>query len=266
MNKLALKRLLIRTPLEGPAKALQHRLSLRHWRKSPELLPLFFEDVMLDRAVERLVRPDSNCVDVGCHLGSMLSLLTRTAPDGKKIAFEPTPQSAAWLRKRFGDVDLREVAVAEEPGETTFHISTDVPGYSSLGASSAQGATEEVQVRVSTLDAELLDGDPIDFLKLDVEGAELAALRGGAAFFAKHRPKVQFECSTSTCEAFGYTPVDLFDLFTGEMDYAVLSLQGALTAELPTLPREVYAHMHTYPWGGFNYVALPNERLDELRA
>lgn len=265
IDKLYLKHLLVRTPLERPAKAIQQRLSLRAFAKNPELLPLGFEDAMLDAAVTRLVGPESHCVDIGCHLGSMLSLFCRLAPRGRKYAFEPSPKSAARLRRKFPDVDLRELALSDAPGRMSFHVSRDSPGHSSLGQTSEQGRTTEVEVEVSTLDRELLDEEKIDFVKLDVEGAELNVLRGGAAFLGRHRPRIQFECTRNICKPFGYDPLDLFHHFTDELGYEVFDLPGALTRELPELSPPVFDHMQTYPFGAFNYVALPAEVAAELR-
>ena len=90
-------------------------------------------------------------------------------------AFEPDPGSAArfcaWLqtcpeRER---IHLHPVALGSRPGSVTFQ------GTGALNASACQGGGTAVPCR--TLDA-LLAEDPPDFIKMDIEGAELEALRG----------------------------------------------------------------------------------------
>lgn len=261
MNKLYLKSLMIRSPFEQIIRRGRWRSEVKAWQHAPELLHLALEDTKLDAAVTRFVRPDSACLDIGCHLGSMLSLFCRLAPGNRHHAFEPIPQSAQRLRKKFPEVAIHEAALSETSGRASFRVSKSVPGHSSLQDSGEQGQTETIDVKVSTLDEEMKDAGKVDVIKLDVEGAELAVLKGGAQVIQESRPVIQFECSRTTCVAFDYEPLDLFDQFAS-MDYAVLSLSGAITKELPTLPREVFGWMHTYPWYGFNYVAVPQERRE----
>jgi FkbM family methyltransferase len=96
-------------------------------------------------------------------------------------AFEPDPGSAArfqaWLdgsphRER---VRLHRVALGSEPGSLRF------PG---TGALDAAGGAEGVEVPLRTLDQELA-GEPPDFIKMDIEGAELDALRGAAGLLRR---------------------------------------------------------------------------------
>ena len=53
-------------------------------------------------------------MDIGCHIGSMLSTILRLAPRGQHWAFEPTPSKAAWLRAKFPEVEVREMALTED--------------------------------------------------------------------------------------------------------------------------------------------------------
>lgn len=53
--------------------------------------------------------------------------------------------------------------------------------------------TEGIPVKVTTLDELLKDRERIDFIKIDIEGMEYEALRGGAKILAKHQPALIYE-------------------------------------------------------------------------
>src|SRR4029077_771836 len=116
MLPLYWKHLLVRTPLEGLAKAVQHKLAGLKVLRHPGLREVYLEDGRIDRVLKALVRPDSNCIDVGAHLGSTLRALVRLPPKGKHWAFEPLPQKAEWLRKKFPDVAVRQLALSDAAG------------------------------------------------------------------------------------------------------------------------------------------------------
>jgi FkbM family methyltransferase len=110
------------------------------------------------------------------------------------INVEPEPHLADELdRERPGDLNLR-VAVGAEPGKTVLHVVEGQWGRATVDIALARQYSEDwavrdVEVRVVTL-AQLLDEHPgdVDFLKIDVEGAERAVIEG--ADWSRHRPRV----------------------------------------------------------------------------
>jgi FkbM family methyltransferase len=185
---------MIRTPLERPARALRataERLAvLRH----PELRSLYNEERCLDAAMERCLSPGSNCIDVGAHIGSTLSTMVRLAPRGRHLAFEPIQEKALWLARKFPEVDVRAVALSDSVGPVEFIEDLSRPGFSGLRpAAGRRQRTRRHQVEAWTLDRALPPGYLPDFVKLDVEGEELAVLRGGRETFLRARPMLLFE-------------------------------------------------------------------------
>src|ERR1700694_2347748 len=75
---------------------------------------------------------DANCVDVGAHAGVVLDQFVRLAPDGHHIAFEPIPGYADRLRDRFSMVDVRQMAVSERQGRSSFVHAISHPWLSGL--------------------------------------------------------------------------------------------------------------------------------------
>lgn len=120
--------------------------------------------------------------DVGAHIGFYSLLAARDAPSAVVYAFEPDPYNAAALRvnvarARATAVKVVERAVSDEVGRATFRQSEATIGSSLVGE--PFGPSREIHVETTTLDDELGDlaGRRL-LLKIDVEGAERAALRG----------------------------------------------------------------------------------------
>ena len=131
-------------------------------------------------------------VDVGCHIGSFLSTVCGIAPRGQHVAVEASPTKAQWLKKRFPHVDVFACAAGETKGDAKFLEDADRPGFSHIVEDSE--ASVGVDVPMRTLN-DMLAGRPrIDLIKLDIEGYEVAALRGADKIIGQHRPLILFEC------------------------------------------------------------------------
>lgn len=256
MLKLFAKQLVVGTPLGRVGKRLRWLADGPSRHRHPELWDLYLEERRTTVALAALVRPDSVCIDVGAHIGSILAEFGRLAPNARHVAFEPAPHKARWLARRFRSVRVIEAAVSDEPGTAPFYDDVRRPGFSGLRSPVDRTKIRRYQVRVVTLDHELADLDRIDLIKIDVEGAELHALRGGDATLVRHRPAVLFECGPSAqLQQFGHKRVDLFDFFS-ERSYDVYSMIDFVYGRHP-MTRESFDKAGTYPYRGFNYVALP---------
>lgn len=249
-----IKSRLVGTAAEEPLKGLRTAWELRKLVTHPELHAIYVEDLVIARVLRKLLRPDSCCVDVGCHLGSTLSKLLRLAPEGRHVAVEPIPYKAQWLRARFPAVEVAEAALAAEPGEATFFINTALSGFSGLRRHGDAGEHQALTVRKARLD-DLVEGRRVDFLKLDVEGGELGVLRGATECLARCRPTILFECTHSGLEAHGLRAEDLYDWLTAH-GYAVWLPSGML-AGAPPLGRERFVAAQVYPFEAFNFFARP---------
>jgi FkbM family methyltransferase len=155
------------------------------------------EDWFEDEAefVRRLARPGFRMLDIGANVGFYsLAAAAASGGDARIAAFEPTPEVAAMLRASvaangFAGVEVNQMALGDRAGELILAHGSD----SALNRVVASGDGTSVEMR--TLDdfaqAQSLGG--VDFVKLDVEGAENAVIQGGQGFFARESPLVMFE-------------------------------------------------------------------------
>ncbi|MGC2175487.1 MAG: FkbM family methyltransferase [Acidimicrobiales bacterium] len=150
------------------------------------------------RIAKAAMQQDSAFVDAGAHAGTILKHLARIAPHGRSYAFEPIPSLSRGLRAKFPEVVVEEVALSDFEGTATFHILTDDPARSSLvdRPEWEHGKTvQQLIVQVKRLDDCIAPELRIAFLKVDVEGAELALFHGARRILAEDRPVVVFECT-----------------------------------------------------------------------
>jgi len=193
----------------------------------------------------------------------MLSRFCRLAPAGHHVAVEAIPAKVRFLRRKFPEVDVLEVALSDHAGAEDFYINLAATGFSGL-ARHGEGHFERIHVTCVRLDDAVPKDRRFDLLKIDVEGAELFVLRGATAFLTRDRPTILFECGPSGPPAFGYTAGTLYDLFVA-CGYSVFLLKDALNRGLPVV-REQFEAALVYPFKAFNWLAVASERITEVLA
>lgn len=147
-----------------------------------------------------LVHPGDHVADVGAHVGShTLALAALVGESGMVRAFEPEPTTYRLLLDNIGaNLKLGEVLLDVRNcglGDREQVIESPLPdhrnpgGYSLLANGLIGSETQKIQLRA--LDD--LGIERLDFIKADVEGAELSVLRGGQETIARCRPILYVE-------------------------------------------------------------------------
>jgi FkbM family methyltransferase len=219
------------TWMESPARFVWKRI-LRRKTKNDTY------DLLTERILRQTLRPDSNAVDIGCHAGAILDLILEAAPRGTHHAFEPLPHLAAALRRKYAatpNVRLHELALSSAAGTATFHANRDHPGMSGLERRdypSKHDRVELIQVRTERLDALLAPDRRIDFVKVDVEGAEALVFEGARDCLRRDRPVVVFEHGTGSRQFYGIASDAVFDLLA-DVGLRVSTLQDYVQGAPP---------------------------------
>lgn len=255
-RSLRWKQRLIGSPLEPALARVRWLAGARHRRRHPELWALHLENRYLQLALLTLIDADTNCIDGGAHIGSMLAVFRHLAPRGHHLAFEPVRDKARLVQDRWPDVEVHAAALGAAPGTATFHENRRRSGFSGLradaGTTDADVAVYEVPV--VTLD-DVIGQRTVGFVKLDLEGGEYHALQGGAALLARCRPALVLECNTdATLAALGWQRADLWDLLH-DAGYDLRSVADHVFGR-PPMGRDEFSRGSHYPFTAFNYIAV----------
>jgi FkbM family methyltransferase len=252
---------LIRTPLQEPLSWLRGVVDARHW-SHPELKSILAEDRLMRDVLRQRLSTKSNCIDVGCHYGTMLSRMLDCAPRGRHVAFEPTPAKVDFIRKKFPEVDVRPMAVSDRTGTVEFFENQTATGFSGL-KKHGEGTFVDLSVPCTTLDEAVPEDRRFDLIKVDVEGAELFVFRGARSFLTRDQPIIIFECAPTGPILFDYSAGDLHDLLES-YGYEVFKLKDFL-ANGRSVDSADFQRALVYPFQAFNWVASPR-RHPRLRA
>lgn len=167
--------------------------------------------------IKKALTKKSNWIDVGAHKGHILRELLYVAPDGKSFAFEPIPFLYNGLQSKYGKkVNIFDIALSDQKGEKTFTLFTDRPAFSGFHkrTTAEEYATETLVVKVDRLDNIIDPSIAIELIKVDVEGAEMEALRGAEKILKSYKPIILFEFGLGGTDVYGTTPEMMFDYLT----------------------------------------------------
>lgn len=184
--------------------------------------------------IQRILQPNMTVLDIGAHVGYYSRLASDIVGDkGRVIAFEPHPRNHAYLTRNVGQRDnirIIQVALAEEEGTAELYDYLMMSASGSLNYDQSLRDTQMAQV--SNLDiAPRIDGEfqpqvytvrtaavdtllaeegvsQVDVIKMDIEGAEMGALRGMRQTI-QNSPNLSLvmEYNPMGLKAFGNNPV-----------------------------------------------------------
>lgn len=171
----------------------------------PESLRLFLQ----------LLDTSETVLDVGAHVGLYALMASTDRPDITTVAFEPVPRNLEYLRTNVErnhapNLRVEAAAVGDHDGTITLHIpeTTRLPATASIvGSNSEESVPTDVAIVSLDTYADEHDLGSIDLIKLDVEGAETAVLRGAAGIIRDHQPAIICEILHGIGDAEGATEV-----------------------------------------------------------
>ncbi|MCU1384017.1 MAG: FkbM family methyltransferase [Acidobacteria bacterium] len=172
------------------------------------------------RIVTRFLAPGDTMIDVGANIGYFTILgARRVGPRGRVVAFEPVGRVRERLTYNLQlndltNVTVRDEALSAQSGAAEFF--TGPQDDSGLASLRPLAASTRVSVMRARLD-DLWDADqPIALIKIDVEGAEMAALEGMAGCLTRHSPDVIVEVTDEYLRALGASAAALVGFLTGQ--------------------------------------------------
>lgn len=193
------------------------------------------------RLLARLLKPGMTFIDIGANMGLYtLFAASRVGETGRVVAIEPSTREMQILKDNveqnaLGNVRLYPVALSDRASEAELLVARfEHSGHNTLGAFGYNTALDHREnVRTMRLD-ELVQSeklDRVDVFKMDIEGAELAALRGAGDTLERFRPVVLLELSDRALQHQSSTSADVLALLT---QYGYRFFGFAVDTGLPT--------------------------------
>lgn len=164
-------------------------------------------------AMRRVVAPGDVALDIGANMGIHTVLLAKlVGPLGKLFAFEPNREMLATLRRTVDalpNASLHACALSDEAGQSAFFVPADdtKASLADWTDEAIDGIAREEICERRRLD-DMVDEGTIarpDFIKCDVEGAELLVFRGARGVLDRpDAPIMLFEVNAHTAAGFGF--------------------------------------------------------------
>ncbi len=158
-------------------------------------------ELAVQEVLASYLKPGNVLYDIGANIGFFTLLGARLAgPNGQVHAFEPLPVNAALVRHNctrngFTNVILWEQAVSDVSGRGELYVAKCSGGSGLTTVSPPPDLQDTLAIETITIDDLLAQQRiaPPDVIKLDVEGAELLALRGMRGALEKYKPVIVYE-------------------------------------------------------------------------
>lgn len=209
----------------------------------------------------RVLRRNSNCIDVGAHVGDILQHMVAISPGGRHYAFEPLPHLSQKLAQTFPQVIVHQAAVGDTNGESEFLFVQNDPTFSGLRRriyNRPDPNIATIRVHLVTLDEVIPRSEKVAFIKIDVEGGEFHVLKGGIETIRRGKPVIVFEANCISTGQYGVKADDVYLLLTGTLEYEVSTMERWLKRELPYTREEFENNWNRGP--EFYFIATPAKK------
>jgi FkbM family methyltransferase len=184
------------------------------------------DDRYIENIMNNILQRNSNCIDVGAYKGEYLERFTKYCPEGRHIAFEPMPKYANKLIKEFKGIKVHNCALSNEKGEREFYKVIGREAWSGLKKQNevTEKGVDKLVVEVNKMDNELESGHKVDFIKIDVEGAEYKVLEGSERIINNNNPIVLFEHAKIHSKNYNYDSESLYNLLRNRLSMHIHKL------------------------------------------
>ena len=193
----------------------------------------------------KILSKESVSIDIGANYAYYTVRLADLCPTGKVYAFEPIPSTFDILKRivqhyAFTNVELFDKGVGAKNETLEFEVPLQELGTHSAGQAHLKGRDnsqkgrekyhnfdkhESFSCEVVSLDSFLPKLTRLDFVKIDIEGAELFALQGMRKLLAQHKPIVLIEICPFFLRGFKLEEADLRNFIT-EIGYEIFRYEN----------------------------------------
>jgi FkbM family methyltransferase len=187
--------------------------------------------------IMRLISSEDTVVDIGANMGWYSMNIAKTYPISKVHAFEPIPKTFSFLQKNvelnaLTNIVINNFGLSNENKDITFYFYPEGGVNASSANLSEREDAELITCHVERLDDYINKNKiNVDFIKCDVEGAELFAFQGAINTLQRYKPIVFTEMLRKWAAKFDYHPNDIIRFFSS-LDYRCFYVNGSHLTEL----------------------------------
>ena len=148
-------------------------------------------------------------LDIGANIGVHSYVYSKIRDPKKIIAIEANKECVECLKGNIPGCNIIHAAVTDKIGECNLHLEPNI---------GASYIVDGIGIKTITLDeyesylSDLVDNVPFTFIKIDIEGCEIEALKGAENFIRKYKPKMFIEVNIGSLERKNYTEKDFLDV------------------------------------------------------
>ena len=172
--------------------------------------------------IKRLIGPNFRIFDIGANIGWYSLVLSKIFKDSNIYSFEPIPKTFLQLKQNIELNDADNIhafnfGFSDQTGPLTFYYYPEGSGNSSAAKLTDIPSIQKMTCKVKKLDDFVKQKQlGIDFIKCDVEGAELFVFQGGLHAICQNKPIIFTELLRKWSAKFNYHPNKIIDLLTNE--------------------------------------------------
>ncbi len=210
------------------------------WAVAPTLMFAHTWEPAETEICKQYIKEGDTVIDAGSYIGYYSILTSKlVGSKGKVYAFEPSPETQGLLQKNLelnncNNVQVFKGAITEKAGEISYFVSkTNLSGSSKYPGYADPIGFRGVEIKVPTISLDEVIGDGrVDFIKMDIEGAETQAI-SGMTNIIKNNPdlKMMIEICPQGLRALGSNLEEHIDLLQRYFRLHII-LKSGLTDEV----------------------------------
>ncbi len=193
----------------------------------------------------KLIKENVVVFDIGANIGWYTINIGLAKPKIKIFAFEPIPQTFELLKKNIRLNNLENVnpvnlGLSDRNGEFFLYFYPEGTGNSSFKnlSGNSNKNVEKIICKVETLDNFVNEQKTkVDFIKCDVEGAEMLVFKGGVKTIDKYKPIILTEMLRKWSAKFKYHPNDIMKLLK-EIGYQCFAVKKGKLKEFKEITQK----------------------------
>jgi FkbM family methyltransferase len=167
----------------------------------------------------KLIGDGDNILDIGGNYGWYAMRIAKEKPDTHIYSFEPIPDTFNFLNANIrlnalNNIKTFNLGFSNTQGSFDFYFNPNLSVNASLANVSTNNKIEKISCTVQVLDNFVKDQNiRVDFVKCDVEGAELLVFKGGINMIKEDCPIIFTEMLRKWSSKFDYHPNDIISFF-----------------------------------------------------